>query len=140
MILSALTISLCKERYQFVMLFNLSFSYLSEIDLIAEQFNQLVGGVIWIIRDGKQYITESLKIECQDTEETGKFIDEYIRVGLWCLTIFQFITWWSVLLMEETGVPRENYRPIASHRQTLSHNVISSMPHHEQDSNSRLYW
>jgi hypothetical protein len=27
-----------------------------------------------------------LKIECQDTEETGKYIDEYIRVGLWCLT------------------------------------------------------
>ena len=78
MILSDLTISLCKERYQFVILFNLFFSYLSEIDLIAEQFNQLVGGVIWIIRDGKQYISESLKIECQDTEETGKFIDEYI--------------------------------------------------------------
>jgi len=32
--------------------------------------------------------------------------------------------WWSVLLMEETGVPRENHRPVASHWQTLSHNVI----------------
>ena len=51
---------------------HLFIGYLSEIDLIAEQFNQLVGGVIWIIRDGKQYISESLKIECQDTEETGK--------------------------------------------------------------------
>ena len=30
--------------------------------------------------------------------------------------------------MEETGVPRENNRPSRSHRQTLSHNVISSTP------------
>jgi hypothetical protein len=32
------------------------------------------------------------------------------------------ISWWSVLLMEETGVPGEN------HRQTLSHNVVSITP------------
>jgi len=25
------------------------------------------------------------------------------------------ITWWSVLLMEETGGPGENHRPVASH-------------------------
>jgi hypothetical protein len=25
------------------------------------------------------------------------------------------ILWWSVLLVEETGVPRENHRPAASH-------------------------
>jgi len=25
------------------------------------------------------------------------------------------ISWWSVLLVEETGVPRENHRPVASH-------------------------
>jgi hypothetical protein len=30
-----------------------------------------------------------------------------------------------VLLVEETWVPRENHRPVASHWQTLSHNVIS---------------
>ena len=33
------------------------------------------------------------------------------------------ISWWSVILVEETGVPRENHRPAASHWQTLSHNV-----------------
>jgi hypothetical protein len=38
------------------------------------------------------------------------------------------ISWQSVLLVGETGVPRENYRPIASHWQTLSHNVVSSTP------------
>ena len=30
------------------------------------------------------------------------------------------ISWWSVSLVEETGVPGENHRPAASHRQTLS--------------------
>jgi hypothetical protein len=24
-----------------------------------------------------------------------------------------FISWWSILLMEETGEPRENHRPVA---------------------------
>jgi hypothetical protein len=40
------------------------------------------------------------------------------------------------LFVEETGVPGENYRPVASHRQTLSHNVVSSTPCHERDLNS----
>ena len=40
------------------------------------------------------------------------------------------ILWWSVLLVEETGViwyfePHSN-RPVASHLQTLSHNVVLS--------------
>ena len=26
--------------------------------------------------------------------------------------------WWSVLLLDETGVPGENHRPAASHLQT----------------------
>ena len=38
------------------------------------------------------------------------------------------ISWRSVLLMEETGVPGEKQRPAASHWQTLSHNVVSSTP------------
>ena len=45
------------------------------------------------------------------------------------------ISWWSVLLVEETRVPGENHRPVASHGQTLSHNIVSSTPHHERDSN-----
>jgi len=48
------------------------------------------------------------------------------------------ILWLSDLLVEETEVSRENHGPVASHRQTLSHNVVSSMPCHEQDSNSQL--
>jgi hypothetical protein len=34
------------------------------------------------------------------------------------------ISWRSVLLMEETGVPGENHLPVASRQQTLSHNVV----------------
>jgi len=37
------------------------------------------------------------------------------------------ISWRSVLLVEETGVPGENHRP-ASVWQTLSHNFASSTP------------
>jgi len=33
---------------------------------------------------------------------------------------------------EETGVPGENHRPVASYLQTLSHKVVSSTPRHER--------
>jgi hypothetical protein len=36
------------------------------------------------------------------------------------------ILWRSVLLMEETGVPGENFLPAVCQRQTSSHNVVSS--------------
>ena len=35
------------------------------------------------------------------------------------------------------GVCRENLQPVASHGQTLSHNVVLSIPRHERDSNSQ---
>jgi len=48
-----------------------------------------------------------------------------------CLMVFNatfnnisVISWRSVLLVEETGGPGENNRPVASHWQTLSHNVV----------------
>jgi hypothetical protein len=33
-------------------------------------------------------------------------------------------------IVEETGMPGENHRRVASHGQTLLHNVVSSTPHH----------
>ena len=48
------------------------------------------------------------------------------------------ISWESVLLVEETGVPRENQLPGASHCKTLSHNVVSSTPRNERGSNLQL--
>ena len=48
-----------------------------------------------------------------------------------CLMVFNatfnnisVISWRSVLLVEETRGPRENHRPVPSHWQTLSHNVV----------------
>jgi hypothetical protein len=43
------------------------------------------------------------------------------------------ISWRSVVLVEETGVLRENNRPAASHAQTLSHNVVSSTLRHNSN-------
>ena len=39
-----------------------------------------------------------------------------------------FISWRSVLLVEETGVPAEKHRPAENHWQTLSQSVVSSTP------------
>ena len=48
------------------------------------------------------------------------------------------ISWRAVLLVEEAGVSGENHRPVASHWQILSHNVVSSTSRHQRDSNSQL--
>jgi hypothetical protein len=41
------------------------------------------------------------------------------------------MSWW-----EETGVPEKNHRPAASQWQTVSHNIVSSTPRNERDSNT----
>jgi hypothetical protein len=43
------------------------------------------------------------------------------------------ISWWSVLVEAETGVPGGNHRSAASHCQSLSHNAVSSTPRHERE-------
>jgi len=48
------------------------------------------------------------------------------------------ISWRTVVLVEETGVPGENHWHVASHWQTLSHNVVSSTPRYERGSYSQL--
>ena len=50
------------------------------------------------------------------------------------------ISWLSCLLVEKTGVPGKSHRPVASHCQTISHNIVSSTPRHERGSNSQLLW
>jgi hypothetical protein len=47
------------------------------------------------------------------------------------------LSWRSALLVEETRVLGENQRPVASHWQTLSHNVVSSALCYELDSISQ---
>jgi hypothetical protein len=41
------------------------------------------------------------------------------------------ISWRLVFLVEETGLLGKQHRPVASHWQTLSHNVVSSSSRHE---------
>jgi hypothetical protein len=47
------------------------------------------------------------------------------------------ISWRSVLLMGETGIPGENHPPVVKSLTHLSHNVESSTSRHERDSNSQ---
>jgi hypothetical protein len=44
-----------------------------------------------------------------------------------------------ILLVDETGVPGENHRPVVSHLQALSHNVVSSTSRNERDTSSIIY-
>ena len=50
------------------------------------------------------------------------------------------ISWLSVLFVEETGVPRVNNWPVASHWQTLSHKCFIEYTLPERHSNSQLQW
>ena len=43
------------------------------------------------------------------------------------------ISWWSVLLVEETAVTGENHQPAQRHLQAISHNVVSNTPRHDHD-------
>uniref|UniRef100_A0A3P8XX13 EGF-like domain-containing protein n=1 Tax=Esox lucius TaxID=8010 RepID=A0A3P8XX13_ESOLU len=54
----------------------LVFGYLSEEDVLdeANPFVQLVSGVVWLLRNGQVYINESMKAECNSTQETGTFL------------------------------------------------------------------
>jgi hypothetical protein len=65
----------------------------------------------------------------------------YKKYPVWCrdrmvvgftttsaISAISAISWRSVLLVEETGEPGENHRHVASHWQTLSHNVVSNTP------------
>jgi hypothetical protein len=65
----------------------------------------------------------------------GIFLEKWKNWGVKCLTpvstMFQLYHCGSVLLVEETRVPGENYQSAPSQ----SHNVVSSTPGHEQDLN-----
>ena len=71
----------------------------------------------------------SLKYRC---------LDSGVRLVVFVATFnsISLISWRSVLLVEETGVPGEIHRHAASNWQTVSHNVVSGTARLEQDSNS----
>ncbi|KAF4087954.1 hypothetical protein AMELA_G00076980 [Ameiurus melas] len=56
------------------------FGYLSEEEVLdrVNPFVQLVSGVVWLLRSGEVYISESLQAECAKSQETGtlqSFVD-----------------------------------------------------------------
>ncbi|XP_058504002.1 N-acetylglucosamine-1-phosphodiester alpha-N-acetylglucosaminidase isoform X2 [Solea solea] len=58
----------------------LVFGYLSEDEVMDQSnpFVQLVSGVVWLLRNGEVYINQSLKSECDKTQESGQlrtFVD-----------------------------------------------------------------
>ena len=66
-----------------------------------------------------------------------KGTNEWSGLVLGCFNNISVISWRPVSLVEETGVPGENYIPVVSQWQTLSHKVASSTPPNEWNSNSQ---
>jgi len=87
------------------------------------------------------FLSNQLSFLYQRSANEGKWRPHRIRDMMLNATFnnISVISWRSILLLEESGVPIENHRPTASHWQTLSHNDASSTPHHERDSNIQLY-
>jgi len=86
--------------------------------------------VLTILLDSSQSLVQYLLMIMGDSGRVMVFNTTFNNISV--------ISWGSVLLVEETRVPRDNHWPAASHWQTLSHNVVSGTPHHERDSNSLL--
>ena len=67
------------------------------------------------------FVVSKKKIKCECRVRVMVFNATFNNISV--------ISWRSILLVEETGIPGENHQPAASHLQTLSHNVVSSTPH-----------
>ena len=50
-----------------------------EILNTTNPFRQLVTGVIWLVRNGTNYVNESMKLECSSHEDTGK-METFVNV------------------------------------------------------------
>jgi hypothetical protein len=59
-----------------------------------------------------------------DVADASVTDDVYMMVFNATFNNISVISWRSVLFVEEAGGPGENHRPVASHWQTLSHNVV----------------
>ena len=71
--------------------------------------------------------------------QLGLVSEEYltfIKVQLG-LVSEEYLTFMKVQL-GLAGVSGQNYRPVANHWQTVSHDVVSSTPSHERDPNSQI--
>jgi hypothetical protein len=85
-----------------------------------------------------RFLSKSFHYKNEPFERHGKsrslqiiptlYFNNYIRVGLWCLMllsiIFQLYRGCQFYWLRKPEYHRENHRPVASHWQTLSHNVV----------------
>jgi len=53
--------------------------YLTEDHVTSLEWINLVQGIIWLVRDGKSYVEESISMECQDMQTTGS-MDQFVSV------------------------------------------------------------
>ena len=78
--------------------------------------------------------TNRLQVETSDSNKIldilfsahGAFLEYWVWFMVFNATFnnISVISWQSILLVEGTG---DNHRPVASHSQTLSHNVVSRL-------------
>jgi hypothetical protein len=88
----------------------------------------------WKLTCSRHDIAEKLLcgVGQQSLKHSLKWWGNHIGEWLVCFMVFHatfnnisVISWWSVLLVEETGGgPEENHWPVVSHWQTWSHNVV----------------
>jgi hypothetical protein len=91
-----------------------------------------------VFLESNQTLIRHIIISFIHITETGSVRDRAMVLNATFSNI-SAISWRAVLLVEEAGVSGENHRPVASHWQILSHNVVSSTSRHQRDSNSQLY-
>ena len=101
-------------------------------------FTENCSCMLWIARASININERMVRLKSQYSPKANLFVEPLrlfpysgVRVMVFNTTFnnISVISWWSVLLVEETRVPRENHPPVASHWQTLSHNVATSTPH-----------
>jgi hypothetical protein len=71
----------------------------------------------------------SMYILRRKSQDQGFWTKIMVMVSNATFSNISAISWLWGLLMEETGVPGENHRPVPRHWQTLSHIAISSTHH-----------
>ena len=81
------------------------------------------GGLFWVRGDNLVAFSYLCRFEILPDEIGGSMVFNVTFNNI------SVISWWSVLLVEVTGLP-------GSHCITLSHNVVSCIPCHERGSKS----
>lgn len=46
--------------------------YIPEEEILDGSYQQLVSGVLWLVRNGTNYVNESMRLECASHQDTGK--------------------------------------------------------------------